>query len=650
MTAGPWRRAALVGIVVAAALAGYGQLLSPHRVVASPYSDVFACHFAAKASLRHALASGGSLLWREDRLAGQPGLTHPQSSWGNPLHALFWLLPPERAIGPTLFALFLLTAAGCAALAAAFGLGWEARALAALAGLFQAKSVLVAYAGWLGVLPSLALLPWFFWALKRALERPGLRSTMALGLVAALLLHCGHLQLPYYAALAAVGWTLAHLIARRGHDGRRIALTLTGSLVWSLAAAAWLLVPLALESPLLTRVHADWRFLLGGHVLTPRLLLTLLRPEILGTPHDRNYPRWTLWEDEAYFGLVPLAGAIVALALTPKRPWVRVLAGGFVLTVLMTFDTPLLRCAYLGLPGFRLFRVPTRLLFLTSLFGVQLGAFGLDALVARVAPRTRLALTALALLLVAGEGIYLARRYLPTEPIETALPPSAVVDRIAAEPGRFRVALVGFPEQMAWPVRPAPQLLQLGGYDSYTFAHYQDYFERMRTGAPAAVPSPRSWTELDRVARWDLIDALAVRFVVAPASVELPRDHFDAIGTFEHEPCFLLFDGIAHARVRLWRNRLAGPFSEVWHPGWRATVDGVPAPIERSQGALLRVVAPPGSHEVTLCFRPLGWPAAPIVSLAALALLVAGLGWQRFRRAKVTAARTEDRLFDPSAD
>ena len=108
-------RVVLAAVVLAFALAGYGQLLLPSRVVASPYSDLFAYHFAAKAELRHVLASGDSLTWREDRLAGQPGLTHPQASWGNPLHALFWLLPPERAVGPTLFALLITTAFGCAA-------------------------------------------------------------------------------------------------------------------------------------------------------------------------------------------------------------------------------------------------------------------------------------------------------------------------------------------------------------------------------------------------------------------------------------------------------------------------------------------------------------------------------------------------------
>jgi hypothetical protein len=47
--------------------------------------------------------------------------------------------------------------------------------------------------------------------------------------------------------------------------------------------------------------------------------------------------------------------------------------------------------------------------------------------------------------------------------------------------------------------------------------------------------------------------------------------------------------------------------SEVWHPGWRATIDGVPASLYRTDIALMGVWVPPGSHEVRFSFRPPGW-------------------------------------------
>lgn len=609
------RRATLgaLALIVVAALAGFGQLLVPGRVIASPHSDLYAYHFAAKAALRDALAHDASLTWREDQLSGEPGITHPQASWGNPLHALFWLMPPERAVGPTLFACALLTGLGAFALAAALGLGLPARLFAAVAGLFQAKLILATYAGWLGVVPAIALLPWLFAALVYARAHPGRRAMMALAVVGALLLHVGQMQLPYYAILVAVAWLVAH----RGRDAR----TVVPAALVAVAAAAWLWVPLALEAALTTRAHADWRFFLGGHALGLRQLATFVRPEALGSPLDHSYVGTELWEDEAYFGILPLACAVVAVARAWRRPYVPLLCASFVATLVVAADTPLLHLVA-ALPGFRLFRCPSRLLFLTSLFGVALGAIGFEALL--LGERRRRLVVAVALLAMAGEGTWLARRYLTTAPVDVALPASGVVARIGDEPGRFRVATVGLPPQTIWPVRPS-SLRQVGGFDAYAFSHYRDYFTRLSGAPPTDGADP--WFALARVARWELLDALAVRFVVTPATLTLPRDRFDELAIVDDEPWFTLYRGVARGRVRLWRNRHAGPFSEVWHPGWRATVDGTPVATTIVDGALLG--APPSA---TLRFVPRGWPAAPLVSLAAIVGLVGLALYEAVRR------------------
>jgi len=61
--------------------------------------------------------------------------------------------------------------------------------------------------------------------------------------------------------------------------------------------------------------------------------------------------------------------------------------------------------------------------------------------------------------------------------------------------------------------------------------------------------------------------------------------------------------------------------SEVYYPGWVATVDGAPAPVEPVDYALRGISLPAGSHRVTLEYRPasLMWGAA----LSVLSLLLA---------------------------
>lgn len=71
--------------------------------------------------------------------------------------------------------------------------------------------------------------------------------------------------------------------------------------------------------------------------------------------------------------------------------------------------------------------------------------------------------------------------------------------------------------------------------------------------------------------------------------------------------------------------------TDVHFPGWKATVDGRPAQIERVDYLLRGVVVPPGKHRVEFRYEPLSWRVGWIVSTVALASLVClvFIGWRR---------------------
>jgi hypothetical protein len=62
--------------------------------------------------------------------------------------------------------------------------------------------------------------------------------------------------------------------------------------------------------------------------------------------------------------------------------------------------------------------------------------------------------------------------------------------------------------------------------------------------------------------------------------------------------------------------------SEVWDPGWKATVDGDPAPLLQADGTFRAVYLRKGSHAVVLRYRPAGYFAGAAVSAASLGLLI----------------------------
>jgi hypothetical protein len=71
--------------------------------------------------------------------------------------------------------------------------------------------------------------------------------------------------------------------------------------------------------------------------------------------------------------------------------------------------------------------------------------------------------------------------------------------------------------------------------------------------------------------------------------------------------------------------------TDSWFPGWKATVDGHDAPIERVDYLIRGVVVPAGAHRVEFRYEPASWRAGWILSLLALiGILAAALvGWRR---------------------
>jgi uncharacterized membrane protein YfhO len=61
--------------------------------------------------------------------------------------------------------------------------------------------------------------------------------------------------------------------------------------------------------------------------------------------------------------------------------------------------------------------------------------------------------------------------------------------------------------------------------------------------------------------------------------------------------------------------------TQPWYPGWSATIDGLPARLEPVDGALVGVELPPGTHAVTISYRPAGLELGILITLCAITLL-----------------------------
>ncbi len=74
--------------------------------------------------------------------------------------------------------------------------------------------------------------------------------------------------------------------------------------------------------------------------------------------------------------------------------------------------------------------------------------------------------------------------------------------------------------------------------------------------------------------------------------------------------------------------------SDVYYPGWTATIDGQPTALYPANFAFRAVLVPPGEHRVTFTFEPVTWRVGVAISVLTLAGLI-GFGvmaWRRRRR------------------
>jgi hypothetical protein len=692
-----WKRDWVVPALLILVLAGvgYGFLWRQDVVVYSAHSDFILHGLGAKTVLFKALGEErGIPFWREDQLAGYPAFTNPQMLFTYPLHFLFYFLEPANAIGGTLWLHFVMGALALYMVGAVLGLGKSARLLMAVCALFNFKLVIAAYAGWLPPIASITCFPLLFAATFYLVNQRGLKGILAFCAAVAFCLHTGNLQYIYYAMWFLSIYLLAQGVTwlRTGqrHTLRQVGLSLLCGAILGTGMVAYFLVPLAGEASLISRSEISYSVFVSDHSLTLGHLLTFLHPEAIGNPLDGSYPQVTLWEDVGYFGILQLILATVGTVFGWRKCHTRFFVAFFLLSIFTALDTPFLRLLYNALPGFKLFRCPSRFLFFTAFFGITLAGIGLDEMVSRLRKRWRWhflghVLTALVLLIISCEGVFYIRRYLTTVPHQTVLPKTAYEEFFASDKTTFRIAtLYGPTINYGWAASMDLQLIS--GYDPFNFSHYQAYFDLLQWGA-IRTREPRHFFDLTQISRADLLDALNVKYLVSPAPLGGPSGRFEQVGHWKNQPMFVFFSGMTQSDIYVYRNNRFLPrafwvselvevegeeemialvkrkrlshaaiilgskqmsfsfkdspedqvdvlgasgghlalqtqnrtlrflgISEVWHPGWRAFIDGEKLQLHRSDVALMGAWIPSGRHKIELRFRPMYWTAAVGIS------------------------------------
>lgn len=366
-------------------------VLHPTNALYSDTSDLLAEHIPARRFLVRSWRETGELpLWCPYSFSGAPFVHDPQVQVFYPPQAVLFLLP-EEAVGPALSWLIVahvfLGGWGMYVYARRQELAVGPALIAAAGFMFAGKWMLHLLAAGHLITVGLAWLPWLLLVLEDALRTHRPRRAAAAGALFALLLLGAHPQWAFYAglfvALWALGTVLDHmgLFTAEGPCCRRHLLTGLGrwagygllTVAIGIGLAAVQLLPTAAAAGQATR---------GSGVGTDDVLAGGLRALLFFVgPALTEGPVCLTWEDRGGFGLLWVLAAVLAPLLVRGRA--RYQAG--VMALLVAFS---LGGAYLFqlLPGFNLFRQPTRMLLIVAFPVAYLAGVTTQALFAATAP------------------------------------------------------------------------------------------------------------------------------------------------------------------------------------------------------------------------------------------------------------------------
>lgn len=363
-------------------------------------SDLLDLHYPFKVALSESIRNFSLPLWTPDLAMGFPLFAEGQSGSLYPPNLLFSLLHPALALNWSIILTFII--AGLGTYFYTRSLGFSRFASLTSATIFMFSAFFVTRAKHLNMITVAAWTPFLFYFTKKFFENLKWRYVTLLGIVLALQFLAGHPQMTFFSLLVF----LLYFIFEAWRAGKKLGF----SLVFPTAFLSLILVSLvglALSAiQILPTIELlgqgerlEWNlYSATDYPFHPKNLLTFISPYYFGNPSTGSYREnihlaGVFWENASYIGLLPLILALGTIwqVIRRKNRSVDVLffIGLAIFSLLMMLGrfTPVFGFLWENIPGFSLFRFPTRfnlfLIFSLSIlagFGAQKLAGKLESL------------------------------------------------------------------------------------------------------------------------------------------------------------------------------------------------------------------------------------------------------------------------------
>lgn len=320
--------------------------------------------------------------WYTPVFSGMPVLGAPGGGPLAPLHQLRRIIPPHVVLTIGFILAFFLGGLGTYLYVKEIIKVKSVAFIAGLAYICIGNVLSAPNPGHLGRTVSITLFPLMLYFLHRGLTMKKAIYFIFSGGVAALTFYEGHFQITYYSMLVAFAYGVFMLVRNRKKNRFRKTAKLIGyaalMVVVIVSLFSMVLLPVISGRGVAARGEARGFEFSTSWATPPLELIDLTIPTfsgILGNYWGANFFK----QHTEYIGIIPLVLFIIGLSLCLKKSMVKFYLALFIVAILIALGgaTPFFRIPFHLLPGFDLFRGPSKIFYLVSFSVIVIGAYGL---------------------------------------------------------------------------------------------------------------------------------------------------------------------------------------------------------------------------------------------------------------------------------